>query len=177
MTHGFDEGLAHRIEAGADVFLMPSRFEPCGLNQMYSQRYGTPPVARATGGLVDTIADGETGFLFARAESGALLRRCAARSQLRATRPLARDAAPRHAARLQLAGSRSSVCRSLFAPSHRRRRLDRLRPLRLRSRATSEASYSPRIGQRLFHRLKRGRCPIASCCAAASAVSVPTSRQ
>jgi starch synthase len=61
---GFDEGLAHAIEAGADVFLMPSRFEPCGLNQMYSQRYGTPPIARATGGLVDTVEDGVTGFLF-----------------------------------------------------------------------------------------------------------------
>jgi starch synthase len=61
---GFDEDLAHLIEAGADLFLMPSRYEPCGLNQMYSQRYGTPPVARRTGGLADTIADGETGFLF-----------------------------------------------------------------------------------------------------------------
>jgi starch synthase len=61
---GFDEDLAHLIEAGADMFLMPSRYEPCGLNQMYSQRYGTPPVARRTGGLADTIADGETGFLF-----------------------------------------------------------------------------------------------------------------
>jgi starch synthase len=70
---GFNEDLAHLIEAGADLFLMPSRFEPCGLNQMYSQRYGTPPVARATGGLVDSIADGETGFLFERAESGALV--------------------------------------------------------------------------------------------------------
>jgi len=70
---GFNEELAHLIEAGADVFLMPSRFEPCGLNQMYSQRYGTPPVARATGGLADTIADGETGFLFERAESAALV--------------------------------------------------------------------------------------------------------
>ena len=70
---GFNEDLAHLIEAGADIFLMPSRFEPCGLNQMYSQRYGTPPVARATGGLVDTIADGETGFLFERAESAALV--------------------------------------------------------------------------------------------------------
>jgi starch synthase len=60
----FDEPLAHAVEAGADLFLMPSRFEPCGLNQMYSQRYGTPPVARATGGLIDTIGDGVTGFLF-----------------------------------------------------------------------------------------------------------------
>src|SRR5438067_4147545 len=70
---GFNEELAHLIEAGADMFLMPSRYEPCGLNQMYSQRYGTPPVARATGGLIDTIMDGETGFLFAPAESAALV--------------------------------------------------------------------------------------------------------
>jgi starch synthase len=69
---GFSEELAHLIEAGVDLFLMPSRFEPCGLNQMYSQRYGTPPVARATGGLVDTVSDGETGFLFERAEPSAL---------------------------------------------------------------------------------------------------------
>jgi starch synthase len=52
---GFREALAHRIEAGADLFLMPSRFEPCGLNQMYSQRYGTLPIVRATGGLDDTV--------------------------------------------------------------------------------------------------------------------------
>lgn len=54
---GYDEGLAHRIEAGADIFLMPSLYEPCGLNQMYSLRYGTPPVAHATGGLNDTVSD------------------------------------------------------------------------------------------------------------------------
>ncbi len=65
---GFNEAVAHRIEAGADLFLMPSRFEPCGLNQMYSQRYGTLPIVRATGGLDDTVdnydpATGEgTGF-------------------------------------------------------------------------------------------------------------------
>jgi starch synthase len=70
---GFDEALSHLIEAGADVFLMPSRYEPCGLNQMYSQRYGTPVIARATGGLMDTVVDCDpqtraagtaTGFLF-----------------------------------------------------------------------------------------------------------------
>ncbi len=52
---GFDNGLAHKIEAGSDLFLMPSRFEPCGLNQIYSLQYGTIPVVRATGGLDDTI--------------------------------------------------------------------------------------------------------------------------
>ena len=57
VTIGFDEGLAHLIEAGADCFLMPSRFEPCGLNQMYSLAYGTPPIVRATGGLADTVID------------------------------------------------------------------------------------------------------------------------
>jgi len=76
---GFDEALAHRIEAGADLFLMPSRFEPCGLNQMYSQRYGTVPVVRATGGLADTVrnvdpATGDgTGFTFTDPSPSALL--------------------------------------------------------------------------------------------------------
>ncbi len=80
---GFDEGLAHRIEAGADIFLMPSRFEPCGLNQMYSLRYGTVPVVHAVGGLEDTVEDSDgkdrgTGFKFGeyhpRALWGALTR-------------------------------------------------------------------------------------------------------
>lgn len=60
---GFHNRLAHLIEAGADMFLMPSKFEPCGLNQMYSLRYGTPPIVRRTGGLADTVEmfDPETG--------------------------------------------------------------------------------------------------------------------
>jgi len=69
---GYNDGLAHRIEAGSDIFLMPSRFEPCGLNQIYSLRYGTPPVVRATGGLDDTI-DAETGFKFRDFTAAALL--------------------------------------------------------------------------------------------------------
>lgn len=59
----YDDELAHKIEAGADMFLMPSRYEPCGLNQIYSLRYGTVPIVRATGGLDDTV-DTDTGFKF-----------------------------------------------------------------------------------------------------------------
>lgn len=57
VTIGYDTALAHLIEAGADIFLMPSRFEPCGLNQMYSMRYGTPPLVHRTGGLADSVVD------------------------------------------------------------------------------------------------------------------------
>lgn len=66
----YDNEMAHWIEAGADIYLMPSRYEPCGLNQLYSLKYGTPPVVRATGGLADTIKDVDettgsgTGFVF-----------------------------------------------------------------------------------------------------------------
>jgi starch synthase len=82
ITLGYDEALAHLVEAGADVFLMPSRFEPCGLNQMYSQRYGTIPIVRKTGGLADTVVDTlpetlalqtATGIVFNEASPGALL--------------------------------------------------------------------------------------------------------
>ncbi len=76
---GYDEPLAHRIEAGCDLYVMPSRFEPCGLNQMYSLRYGTPPIVRATGGLDDTIVDFDarsrsgTGFKFEAYDVAALV--------------------------------------------------------------------------------------------------------
>ena len=78
VTVAFDEALAHRIEAGADIFVMPSRYEPCGLNQMYSLRYGTLPVVRATGGLADTVIDAAdekhgNGFVSGPATTEALL--------------------------------------------------------------------------------------------------------
>lgn len=75
----FDNGLAHRMEAGGDIFLMPSRYEPCGLNQMYSLRYGTLPVVRRTGGLADSVEplskqhESGTGFMFEEFKPGALL--------------------------------------------------------------------------------------------------------
>jgi starch synthase len=78
---GYSEELAHQIEAGADMFIMPSRFEPCGLNQMYSLRYGTPPVVNNTGGLADTVVDVSlqtlqdrtaTGFVVKQADSETL---------------------------------------------------------------------------------------------------------
>jgi len=64
LVAGFSDTMAHRVVAASDFFLMPSRFEPCGLTQMQAQRYGAMPIAHATGGLADTIVDGETGFLF-----------------------------------------------------------------------------------------------------------------
>jgi starch synthase len=92
---GFDESLSHLIEAGADCFVMPSRYEPCGLNQMYSQRYGTPVVARRTGGLADSIVDATpealaagraTGVLFDAATPDALLEALARTAALFADR-------------------------------------------------------------------------------------------
>jgi starch synthase len=76
---GFSNELAHKIEAGADMFLMPSRFEPCGLNQMYSLKYGTVPIVRAAGGLDDTIENfdpaalGGNGFKFSEYDPERLL--------------------------------------------------------------------------------------------------------
>ena len=108
-----DEALAHRIEAGADLFLMPSRYEPCGLSQLYSLRYGTVPVVHATGGLDDTVADvdaatGEgTGFKFSPDSPEALRDAVHARSRSGATRPPGR-------------GSRSAACARTSRGSARR---------------------------------------------------------
>ncbi|MDV3468597.1 glycogen synthase GlgA [Stenotrophomonas sp. C3(2023)] len=76
---GFEERLARQMFAGADFLLMPSRFEPCGLSQMYAQRFGCLPIAHATGGLVDTVDDGVTGFLFEQATADGM-RRCVERA-------------------------------------------------------------------------------------------------
>jgi starch synthase len=70
---GYEEGTARRMYAGSDFLLMPSRFEPCGLSQMYAQKFGSLPIAHRTGGLADTIEDGVTGFLFREPSLGGLL--------------------------------------------------------------------------------------------------------
>ena len=70
---GFNEGQARRIFAGSDFTLMPSRFEPCGLSQMYAQKFGSLPIGHQTGGLAETITDGETGFLFAQPSTESFL--------------------------------------------------------------------------------------------------------
>lgn len=101
---GFDEALAHLIEAGADIYMMPSRFEPCGLSQMYSLRYGTVPVVRAVGGLAETVRNyvpgvsEATGFVFEQYTGTALL------SALKRALALFPDRRQWHA--LQLAGMR-----------------------------------------------------------------------
>jgi starch synthase len=70
---GFNDGRARRIFAGSDFTLMPSRFEPCGLSQMYAQKFGSLPIGHQTGGLAETITDGETGFLFDRPSTESFL--------------------------------------------------------------------------------------------------------
>jgi starch synthase len=79
VSTAFDNDLAHQIQAGCDLFLMPSRFEPCGLTQMYALKYGAAPVVRATGGLADTVAEFDpatgsgNGFVFERYEAAELI--------------------------------------------------------------------------------------------------------
>ena len=72
-VHTFDENLARRIYAGADILLVPSKYEPCGLTQMIAMRYGTIPLVRKTGGLADTVEDGKTGFVFEKYQASALV--------------------------------------------------------------------------------------------------------
>nr|MBI3612299.1 glycogen synthase GlgA [Nitrospirota bacterium] len=103
---GFDDGLAHRIQAGGDLLLMPSRYEPCGLSQLYALRYGTVPIVRQTGGLADTVAaygssENATGFTFKEANAAALL------STIRAA--LAVYVHPKRWAALMLAGMKTDV--------------------------------------------------------------------
>lgn len=103
----FDEAMAHRLQAAADLFLMPSRYEPCGLAQMYALRYGTLPVVHKTGGLADTVMDadagaGGTGFLFSRPRPAAF-----ARALIRAARAVGDPA--------RLAGLRAGAMKQDFS--------------------------------------------------------------
>jgi starch synthase len=93
---GFSVAVSHRITAGADILLMPSKFEPCGLNQLYAMRYGTVPVVHATGGLKDSVqqygeaADGSvtgTGFLFSPATGNAMMGALTAAARLYREQP------------------------------------------------------------------------------------------
>ncbi len=123
---GFDEALAHLVEAGADMFLMPSRFEPCGLNQMYSLRYGTVPIVHAVGGLDDTIqpftnrALHANGFKFRDASPDELVRAVRQAVRVYADRPVWR--------RLMLAGMSTdhswSASAREYVKVYRRARLD-----------------------------------------------------
>ena len=119
----FSDPLAHRIEAGADLFVMPSRFEPCGLSQMYSLKYGTPPVVRVTGGLADTIVDTTEETLAAGTANGIhilrtlcprpLSRAQAGRRLLRPRRRLATAHRQRNERRLVLGSQRETIRRAL----------------------------------------------------------------
>ena len=120
LTLGFDEPLAHQIEAGADIFLMPSQYEPSGLNQLYSLKYGTVPVVRATGGLADTVVDATpetladgtaTGFRFVPYTPGAFLTAVQRAVDLYRHEPeqWLRLAAERHAAGLVVEPQRGGV--------------------------------------------------------------------
>ena len=115
----FTDRLEHRLMAGADIFLMPSLYEPCGLTQMRAQRYGSPPIVRRVGGLADTVEDGVTGFAFDAVHAGGLPGGGFPRAGLlHASRALADNDASGHGARLQLGALRGHLSRRL--PARRR---------------------------------------------------------
>jgi len=104
---GYDEVIAHRIQAGADFFLMPSLFEPCGLSQLYSLRYGTVPIVRRVGGLADTVTDASTANITADTATGIVFEEASAEALTSAVqRALALHADRRSLKQIQLAGMR-----------------------------------------------------------------------
>ena len=112
-VEGYDESLSHLMFAGADLFVMPSRFEPCGLTQMQAMRYGTVPIVTGVGGLVDTVPDADAdrrdgrGFVAARPASTDLLAAMFRAGRRITDRTTSRDvAAPRDGGRLVVASSR-----------------------------------------------------------------------
>ncbi len=117
----FDRDMARRVYAGADLFLMPSRFEPCGLGQMIALRYGTPPVVRRTGGLADSVVDVDehpgrgTGFVFDAATAEALAAAVARATRLRAADPAAWAALQRRAMAMDFGWDVASAPRYLEA--------------------------------------------------------------
>jgi len=118
---GYDEAIAHRIEAGADMFLMPSRFEPCGLNQLYSLRYGTVPIVRNVGGLADTVLDATTENLAARRATGIVFGDAAGSALTQAVeRALALHGKPRAWRQVQQTGMRQDFSWAHSAAEYQR---------------------------------------------------------
>ena len=151
----FTDRLEHRLMAGADIFLMPSLYEPCGLTQMRAQRYGALPVVRRVGGLADTVEDGVTGFAFdalhARGVPGG--RRSARSTATPTPRKWQAHGAPRHGPRLQLGalGGRSTS-RSTAAPS----------PTPRRDRSAPPMDFVLALHSHLPYVLNHGRWPHGS---------------
>ena len=163
---GYEEGLARRIYAGSDFLLMPSRFEPCGLSQMFAQRVGSLPIVHRTGGLADTVRDGVTGFQF-----GALTREAMMNAVRRAFSVVQRQARPvahameRHAAELQLA--QVGRCLRLALPARHRQQVRLCRSSRAvqgcgdanGGKADADRSRARRLGGRMV--LARRRATVA----------------
>ena len=136
----FDEALAHLIEAGADMFLMPSRFEPCGMNQMYSQRYGTPPVVHATGGLADSVVDCNPSTLADGSATGFVCRSADAVDFLHA---VARAAAAWHDPATWTALQRNGMARDFGWGASAARYLDIYRRLAAPARPAARGGFRP----------------------------------